>query len=80
MRTSQYQMSPGGTRLKVVYRNLGNGRFEDVTARLGAPLTTPKAGRGAAFGDYDNDGEHWENLDVDRFHTLREGSATATRQ
>jgi hypothetical protein len=159
---------------KVVYRNLGNGRFEDVTARLGAPLTTPKAGRGAAFGDYDNDGqidvalynvndrpdlfrldgdrshhwitlklvgvasnrdaigarvrcvaggvqqwqevrgggsylsqndfrvhfglalasrvdrldvrwpngreEHWENLDVDRFHTLREGSATATRQ
>jgi hypothetical protein len=41
---------------KVVYRNLGNGRFEDVTARLGAPLTVPKAARGAAFGDIDNDG------------------------
>jgi hypothetical protein len=42
---------------KVVYRSLGNGRFEDVTERLGAPVTTPKAGRGSAFGDYDNDGD-----------------------
>jgi enediyne biosynthesis protein E4 len=41
---------------KVVYRNLGNGRFVDVTDRLGEPVTTPKAGRGAAFGDFDNDG------------------------
>jgi hypothetical protein len=40
---------------KVVYRNSG-GRFEDVTDRLGPPATTPKAGRGAAFGDIDNDG------------------------
>ena len=42
---------------KVVYRNLGTGRFADVTERLGAPATTPKAGRGAAFGDFDNDGQ-----------------------
>jgi hypothetical protein len=42
---------------KVVYRNLGDGRFEDVSERLGPPVTTPKAGRGAAFGDYDNDGD-----------------------
>jgi enediyne biosynthesis protein E4 len=42
---------------KVVYRNLGNGRFEDVTARLGPPVTTPAAGRGAAFADIDNDGD-----------------------
>jgi hypothetical protein len=42
---------------KVVYRNLGNGRFEDVAERVGPPLTTPKAGRGTAFGDYDNDGD-----------------------
>ncbi len=42
---------------KVVYRNLGNGRFADVSTRLGAPVTTPKAGRGAAFGDFDNDGQ-----------------------
>ena len=42
---------------KLVYRNLRYGRFEDVTDRLGPPVTTPKAGRGAAFGDYDNDGD-----------------------
>jgi hypothetical protein len=42
---------------KVVYRNLGNGRFADVTERLGPPATTPKAGRGTAFGDFDNDGQ-----------------------
>jgi hypothetical protein len=42
---------------KVVYRNLGAGRFEDVSERLGPPVTEPKAGRGAAFGDYDNDGD-----------------------
>jgi len=41
---------------KVVYRNIGNGRFLDVSERLGPPVTTPKAGRGAAFGDFDNDG------------------------
>jgi hypothetical protein len=42
---------------KVVYRNLRNGRLEDVTERLGAPVTDPRPGRGAAFGDYDNDGD-----------------------
>ncbi len=42
---------------KVVYRNLRNGRFADVTERLGDPLTVPKAGRGAAFADFDNDGD-----------------------
>jgi len=42
---------------KVVYRNLGNGRFEDLSERLGPPVTTPAAGRGAAFADLDNDGD-----------------------
>jgi hypothetical protein len=42
---------------KVVYRNRGDGRFEDVTERLGAPVTVPRPGRGAAFGDYDDDGD-----------------------
>jgi hypothetical protein len=31
-------------------------RFEDVSERLGPPVTTPEAARGAAFGDFDNDG------------------------
>jgi enediyne biosynthesis protein E4 len=42
---------------KVVYRNRGDGRFDDVTERLGPPVTLPKASRGAAFADLDNDGD-----------------------
>lgn len=42
---------------KVVYMNRAGVRFEDVTGRLGGPLLEPKAGRGAAFGDLDNDGD-----------------------
>jgi hypothetical protein len=41
---------------KIVYRNLRNGRFADVSEQLGPPVTTPKAGRGAVFADFDNDG------------------------
>jgi hypothetical protein len=41
---------------KVVYWNRAGVRLEDVSERLGAPVTTPEAARGAAFGDFDNDG------------------------
>ena len=40
-----------------MYRNRGDGRFDDVTEQLGPPVTVPKAGRGAAFADLDNDGD-----------------------
>jgi hypothetical protein len=53
----QLQTEAGYKQRKVVYRNLGTGRFEDVTAALGPPAMTPKAARGAAFGDFDNDGD-----------------------
>ncbi|PYR95482.1 MAG: hypothetical protein DMF84_00885 [Acidobacteria bacterium] len=53
----QLKTEAGYAQRKVVYRNLGNGRFADVSEQLGAPVTTPKAGRGAAFGDFDNDGQ-----------------------
>ena len=53
----QLKTDAGYRQRKVVYRNLGNGRFEDVTERLGPPVTTAKAARGAAFGDFDNDGD-----------------------
>jgi hypothetical protein len=42
---------------RLVYRNLGNGRFVDVTAQSGPGALTPKSSRGCAFGDYDNDGD-----------------------
>jgi hypothetical protein len=40
-----------------VYRNLGNGRFKDVTAVCGPGVLTPHSSRGCAFGDFDNDGD-----------------------
>ena len=40
-----------------LYRNLGNGRFEDVSSRAGAVFKVADVGRGAAFGDIDNDGD-----------------------
>jgi hypothetical protein len=40
-----------------LFRNLGNGRFEDVSAQSGPGLTTPHSSRGCAFGDFDNDGD-----------------------
>src|SRR5258708_9608910 len=53
----QLKTEAGYEQRKVVYRNLGNGRFADISELLGPPVTTPKAGRGAAFGDFDNDGK-----------------------
>ncbi len=43
---------------KLLFRNPGNGgRFEDVTARGGDAFELSDVGRGAAFGDVDNDGD-----------------------
>ncbi len=42
---------------RVVYRNLGNGRFEDVSAKVGASILHSAVSRGCAFGDFDNDGD-----------------------
>ena len=39
-----------------VFRNLGNGRFEDVSAFAGAGFQKAAPHRGVAFGDIDNDG------------------------
>ena len=38
-------------------RNLTDGRFEDVTNRAGRGFALKEVGRGAAFGDVDNDGD-----------------------
>jgi len=40
-----------------LFRNLGGKRFEAVTAASGEALTRPMVGRGAAYGDYDGDGD-----------------------
>ena len=41
---------------KILYRNLGGGKFEDVSAGAGPGILEPHASRGVALGDYDNDG------------------------
>ena len=42
---------------KLLFRNRGDGRFADVTSEAGAAFTGMDVGRGAAFGDIDNDGD-----------------------
>ncbi|MGB6431639.1 MAG: CRTAC1 family protein [Candidatus Acidiferrales bacterium] len=39
-----------------MFRNLGNGKFEDVTGTLGTAFAAPEVARGAAYGDIYNDG------------------------
>jgi hypothetical protein len=40
-----------------VFRNEGDGTFTDVTEQSGPGMELVMVGRGAAFGDYDNDGD-----------------------
>ena len=42
---------------RLVYRNMGNGTFKDVSAIMGPGISEKFSSRGAAFGDYDNDGD-----------------------
>jgi hypothetical protein len=39
-----------------IFRNLGNGKFQEVSAAAGPDFQLEAAHRGAAFGDLDNDG------------------------
>jgi enediyne biosynthesis protein E4 len=39
-----------------LFRNIGKGKFEEVTKSLGQAFAAPRVGRGAAYADFDNDG------------------------
>ena len=41
---------------RIVYRNLGNGKFQEVSKEMGPGITARHSSRGCAFGDYNNDG------------------------
>jgi hypothetical protein len=41
----------------VVFRNLGNGKFEELIAEAGPGVAAAHSSRGCAFGDFDNDGD-----------------------
>jgi hypothetical protein len=42
---------------RLVFRNLGNSRFVECGDEAGPAISTPRASRGCAFGDFDNDGD-----------------------
>ena len=49
--TTSYAVRP------ILLRNLGNGKFEDVSDTAGDALRVKSVGRGVAFEDLDNDGD-----------------------
>jgi enediyne biosynthesis protein E4 len=53
----EYHLDTQFTSPRFVYRNLGNGRFKDVSKDMGPGVNARFASRGCAFGDYDNDGD-----------------------
>src|SRR6266851_5525988 len=56
-----------------LFRNLGGGKFEEVTASVGAAFDSPRVARGAAYADIDNDG------DLDLLITTNAGPALLFR-
>jgi hypothetical protein len=50
-------MEAGYAQRKVLYHNLQDGRFADLSDEAGQAVTKPNPSRGAAFGDFDNDGD-----------------------
>ncbi len=57
----------------LLFLNQGNGRFQDIAARVGADFARPRVGRGLACGDFDRDG------DVDVLMTTNAGPAVLFR-
>jgi len=66
-----------------IFANLGNGTFQDVSAQAGEDFQAPRAHRGCAFADFNNDGkidvvvaslqdraELWENVSPDPNHWI----------
>jgi hypothetical protein len=53
----QLKTEAGYAQRKLLYHNLRNGHFADVSFQAGPGISDPSASRGCAFGDFDNDGD-----------------------
>jgi enediyne biosynthesis protein E4 len=53
----QLKTEAGYAQRKLLYRNLRNGHFADISLQVGSGISDPAACRGCAFGDFDNDGD-----------------------
>lgn len=42
---------------RFIFRNLGNGKFEELIEEAGPGISAAHCSRGCAFGDFDNDGD-----------------------
>lgn len=52
----QYHLDQTFKEPRIVYHNLGNGKFKDVSKEMGPGVSERFSSRGAAFGDYLNNG------------------------
>jgi len=57
----------------LLFHNRGNGKFDDVSEKIGASFRLPMVGRGAAYLDFDNDG------DLDLVFSISNGPARLLR-
>jgi enediyne biosynthesis protein E4 len=53
----RYRSDARSAEPKLMFRNNGHGIFENVSDRLGMDFRLPRVSRGAAVGDFDNDGD-----------------------
>ena len=53
----QLKTEAGYAQRKLLYQNLHNGHFADISFQAGPGISDPSTSRGAAFGDFDNDGD-----------------------
>ena len=53
----EFDPATGYRQRNLLFENDGRGRFTEVTARAGSGFAVARNGRGAAFGDYDDDGD-----------------------
>jgi hypothetical protein len=70
---SVVQPTIGYAESPLLFRNLGHGKFEDVSQKVGPALRQPVVGRGAAYADIDNDG------DLDLLLTISNGPVRLLR-